>query len=301
VSQYIMLPDSPIPLGLIRNGRVYILLFDQIGTVTEAFDESGALAWAGDYTGFGRLREEVGELDQPLRALGQYHDRESGLYYNWFRHYDPGLGRYISADPAGYVSSQNLYWFSSNPTAYVDVDGRGSFAGTTLTLNPRCDWTAAQMRDFQNKIDDINEQIQAPAPGGEDGALRVSSTAFDNYDRDAICASAVAKWKNDCKKQANKNKRKVKNNEKPCTDNDADHRRELVLKGENECHNMTPRNASVNRSCGSQIGNALRDAFEAQGRSLLTIKTVVAGCCKKPDSKTKPCIKNKKKWATNVC
>jgi RHS repeat-associated protein len=301
VSQFVMLPDSPIPLGLIRDGQLYILLFDQIGTVTEAFDESGRLAWAGDYSAFGLLREEVGELDQPLRTLGQYHDREDGLYQNWFRHYDPSLGRYISADPAGYFSSQNLYWFSSNPTTYVDVDGRGSFAGTTLTLNPRCDWTAAQMRDFNNKIADINAQVTAPPPAGEGGALRVSSAAFANYDREAICASAVEKWKNDCKKQANQNKRKIKNTGKPCKDNDADHRRELVLKGENECHNMTPRNASVNRSCGSQIGNALRDGFVAQGRSLLTIKSVVAGCCKKPDSDTTPCIKSKSKWNPNVC
>src|SRR5438128_8046502 len=139
-----MLPDSPIPLGVLRDGQLFILLFDQIGTVTEAFDSSGQLAWAGDYHAFGHLASEVGSLDQPLRALGQYHDRESGLYYNWFRHYDPSLGRFISSDPAGYLQSQNLYWYSSNPTTYVDVDGRGSFAGVTLTLNPRCDWTKQQ-------------------------------------------------------------------------------------------------------------------------------------------------------------
>ena len=57
----------------------------------------------------------------------------------------------------------------------------------------------------------------------------------------------------------------VTNTGNPCIDNDADHRMELVLGGANECHNMTPCNASVNRSCGSQIGRVLRDPANAGG------------------------------------
>jgi RHS repeat-associated protein len=292
-SFYIMLPDSPIPLGMLRNGEMYLLLFDQIGTVTEAFDTAGRLAWAGDSSAFGFLYSETGELDQPIRALGQYHDRESGLYYNWFRHYDPWLGRFISADPAGYVYSQNLYWYSSNPTTFVDVDGRGGFSGTSLHLAPRCDWTDAQMLDFNAKVKDLRAEIAK-----EGGAIRLSSTHFANYDREAICASAAEKWRNDCANPADPNERKVKNTDKPCKDNDADHRRELVLKGENECKNMTPRNASVNRSVGSQIGNALGEQFNDLGRTVITIKSITVDCCKKPDSKATPCIKNKNKWRT---
>ena len=47
---YITLPESPIPLGLLREGKMHVLLFDQIGTVTEAFDETGALTWAANST-----------------------------------------------------------------------------------------------------------------------------------------------------------------------------------------------------------------------------------------------------------
>jgi RHS repeat-associated protein len=254
---YITLPESPIPLGIVRDGKMQILLFDQIGTVTEAFDDTGALTWAADSTAFGYLRSETGPLEQPIRALGQYHDRETGLYYNWFRHYAPMLGRYISADPTGYLYSQNPYWYSSNPYSWVDYNGLGSLAGGVLTLNWRCDWTEEQQMDFNSKIAAQNAHIAAK------GSVTVASTK--SYTRP--CGTAADKWRDECEENASdsEKKRPVKNTGNPCIDNDADHRMELVLGGANACHNMTPCNASVNRSCGSQIGAVLRDPVNATG------------------------------------
>ncbi len=281
---YIMLPESPIPLGLIQNGALFLLLFDQIGTVTEAFGLDGELRWAADYTAFGYLREEFARVEQPLRALGQYHDRETGLYYNLSRHYDPLLGRYVSADPEGYTYSQNLYWYSSNPFLWVDVDGLGSLgAKGVLTLNWRCDWTEAQKRDFVAKIRDQNRGL----PGG---GAKVSIPAPPRP-----CGTAAETWKK-CKMK-NKSRRPVKNTKNACKDNDADHRLELVLGGKDNCKNMTPRNASVNRSVGSQIGTVLSKAKKA-GKSSVTIKSVVpAKTCSPPGKKSKPC---KNVWSPNA-
>jgi RHS repeat-associated protein len=36
-----------------------------------------------------------------LRFPGQYADPETGLNYNYFRDYDPAVGRYIQSDPIG--------------------------------------------------------------------------------------------------------------------------------------------------------------------------------------------------------
>jgi RHS repeat-associated protein len=283
---YITLPESPIPLGLLREGRMHVLLFDQIGTVTEAFDETGAMTWAGDSTAFGYLRAETGVLAQSIRALGQYHDRETGLYYNWFRHYSPMLGRYISADPVGYRYSQNPYWYSSNPFSWVDYDGLGSLAGGVLTLNWRCDWTDQQKDDFVNKIAAQNKHIKKNGPAEVDAAK--------GYKRP--CGTAADKWRDECEADASdeEKERPVKNTHDPCKDNDADHRMELVLGGENECHNMTPCNASVNRSCGSQIGSVLRDTANA-GESITKVEP--AKKCTPPGGGTKPCTQN---WSVSA-
>ena len=37
----------------------------------------------------------------PLRLPGQYADKETGLFYNSFRDYDPQTGRYVQSDPIG--------------------------------------------------------------------------------------------------------------------------------------------------------------------------------------------------------
>jgi RHS repeat-associated protein len=41
----------------------------------------------------------LGPASNNLRFPGQYFLLESGLHYNWHRHYDPTLGRYIQPDP----------------------------------------------------------------------------------------------------------------------------------------------------------------------------------------------------------
>ncbi|MFF7606103.1 RHS repeat-associated core domain-containing protein [Streptomyces parvulus] len=104
--------------------RFYAIITDLIGAPTELVGPDGEIEW--------RLRTTLwgvptvgsgGRVDCPLRFPGQYHDSESGLHYNYFRYYDPGLGRFCSLDPLGLGGGPNPAWYAPNPTVWIDPFG----------------------------------------------------------------------------------------------------------------------------------------------------------------------------------
>lgn len=59
-----------------------------------------------------------------LRFPGQYFDAESRLHYNYFRDYDPTIGRYTESDPIGLSGGLNTYsYIRGTPLSAVDVRG----------------------------------------------------------------------------------------------------------------------------------------------------------------------------------
>jgi len=99
---------------------------DQIGMPKELTNEDGRLCWLGSYTGWGKLKSEqklVEGIHQPFRLQNQYADEETGLHYNFFRYYDPNVGRFTQLDPIGLAGGENLYRFEASMQNAVDPLG----------------------------------------------------------------------------------------------------------------------------------------------------------------------------------
>ncbi|EGQ74219.1 RHS repeat domain-containing protein, partial [Neisseria macacae] len=124
--------DSYEPLAQVRNWttedgenrhQTHYFHCDQIGIPREMTDKDGNLLWFGNYTGWGRLKEETKVTDsayQPFRLQNQYADRETGLHYNFFRYYEPDVGRFVNQDPIGLMGGMNLYQFAPNTQQWID-------------------------------------------------------------------------------------------------------------------------------------------------------------------------------------
>jgi RHS repeat-associated protein len=73
----------------------------------------------------------LGVFEQPLRFIGTYADKETGLFYNGRRDLRPSDGRYVESDPIGLAAGLNTYLHvNANPLSYTDPTGLLSCEGT---------------------------------------------------------------------------------------------------------------------------------------------------------------------------
>jgi len=104
--------------------ETYYFHTDHLGTPQVVTDVDQRVVWQGEYDPFGKAVETVNTVEQNLRFPGQYLDRETALHYNYFRDYNPSLGRYIHSDPIGLQGGLNTYaYVGGNPVIYTDPYG----------------------------------------------------------------------------------------------------------------------------------------------------------------------------------
>jgi RHS repeat-associated protein len=77
-------------------------------------DAAQAVVWDAVYEPFGTAASITGSASLNLRFPGQYFLIESGLAYNWHRHYDSTIGRYTQPDPLGLQAM-----LSDGPSVYA--------------------------------------------------------------------------------------------------------------------------------------------------------------------------------------
>ncbi|MFJ2399505.1 putative T7SS-secreted protein [Streptomyces sp. NPDC087843] len=106
------------------DSRFFAIVTDLIGTPSELIDEQGDIAWRTRSTLWGTTAwADNSSAYTPLRFPGQYYDPETGLHYNYFRHYDPETARYLTPDPLGLSPAPNPDTYVDNPHTWGDPLG----------------------------------------------------------------------------------------------------------------------------------------------------------------------------------
>lgn len=109
---------------------VFYVWTDNLGTPREITDTTNQERWEwsnADPFGNNPPNENpagLGMFTYNLRFPGQYYDAEKGSNYNYFRDYDPSIGRYIESDPIGLRGGLSTYGYVGG-NALAAIDPRG--------------------------------------------------------------------------------------------------------------------------------------------------------------------------------
>jgi RHS repeat-associated protein len=111
-----------------NNVELVYLHPDHLNTPRLASTDRIVWSWMSDAYGVSAPNEDVdgdGIITRiPLRFPGQYYDAQTQLYYNYFRDYDPEIGRYVQSDPIGLNGGLNRYEYTEgNPISGIDFWG----------------------------------------------------------------------------------------------------------------------------------------------------------------------------------
>jgi RHS repeat-associated protein len=105
-------------------GNARYFAADQLGSVHEVTDAAGNLMARYAFDPWGKRTLTSGTDITAVGFTGHYEHAASGLTLTQFRAFDSNTGRWISADPSGFVDGPNLYTYVGNsPLSRVDPFG----------------------------------------------------------------------------------------------------------------------------------------------------------------------------------
>jgi RHS repeat-associated protein len=134
IQETIWLGDIPVATlrpKLAGGVDVFYIHTDHLNTprrVSRPSDNAVLWRWDADPFGGQQANEDAdGDSQQFVfspRFPGQYFDAESRLHYNYFRDYDPAVGRYVESDPIGLAGGVNTFsYVHGNPLSLTDPTG----------------------------------------------------------------------------------------------------------------------------------------------------------------------------------
>jgi RHS repeat-associated protein len=122
---YLFPPDglwSTDPILRKSGSSHYYYQTDHLGTPQQLIDATGAIVHSREMRAFGETRQTG--IEDRWGFPGQVESAEPGLYYNYFRDYEPQTGRYVQSDPIGLIGDLNIYLYGkANANLHSDPLG----------------------------------------------------------------------------------------------------------------------------------------------------------------------------------
>ena len=120
------------------DAEFHAIVTDLTGAPSELVAPDGTIAWHTTRSLWGRtIPAPDSTAECPLGFPGQYHDAETGLWYNLNRYYDPDTAAYLTPDPLGLAPAPNPHAYVTNPHVFSDPLGLQSCVTEDVTWGGR--------------------------------------------------------------------------------------------------------------------------------------------------------------------
>jgi len=115
---------------------------------------------------------------------GQYRDSETGLSYNYYRDYDPSIGRYAQSDPIGLGGGLNTYGYvGGSPLNHFDP--LGLYSTKDMCANPANAASCAAAEIISNTTTIV---VNATVPTAATATVMTGANEPDTYRDDGFWA-----------------------------------------------------------------------------------------------------------------
>lgn len=195
---------TPVAGQTTGTASLYYVHNDHKSTPQVVTAQNQSVVWMADYQPFGKLQvNQSNSIELYSRFPGQYVDNESGLYYNYFRDYDPSIGRYIESDPIGLNGGINTYaYVEVNPFSGIDplglalgtieCDGSGGYRVKTRSDVPSS-WQKCVNEHEEQDIEDWKKRYGLDSCEGKPAGYLPNESKnkdyndYNDFKRDSEC------------------------------------------------------------------------------------------------------------------